>query len=455
MASPLTRRTFMQLVAGTSASALLAACTAPVAPQAGSSEASPGGEQIELSFDMYNFDPWLVALADMFKAYKEENPNVTASVQSAPWEEFWPRQEARLAAGNPSDLSIGDPQYFGRYAHKGFYVDLAPLVEKDQVNLDDWFEVTLNDCRYDRTTGIVGQGVLFGMPATYVGTVLYYNKDLLDAAGQAYPDDSWDRLGLLEAAKLLTLDANGNNATSADFDAENITQFGISMINRDGISTTVWNNGGELINAEQTEPRLMEPQTVEMFEWLAGLIHVEHVQPSPAQLEGVPNPFQVGRVAMSIDGTWNVDYYAENLEFNWDIAPIAKGTAGLDLVTYAGTNTTHLFKDSKHVDAAWDLLQYMVGSGGMAYFAKTGTPSHKETANSDVYLVGEPENRQLAVTIGEYARNYYPGLKSDLWKQIYNAELQGLWIGESDAATVLQSISDQIAPILATPVEDL
>jgi multiple sugar transport system substrate-binding protein len=256
-------------------------------------------------------------------------------------------------------------------------------------------------------------------------------------------------------AKALTLDAGGNNAASADFDAENIAQFGITMINRDGISTTVWNNGGELINAEQTESLLLEPQTVEMFEWLASLQHVEHVHPTPAQLEGVPNPFQVGRVAMSIDGTWNVDYYAQNLEFNWDIAPIPLGTAGLPRVTYAGTNTLHIFKDSAHLDEAWELLQFMIGPGGMAYFAKTGTPSHIETANSDVYLVGEPENRQLAVSIGDYARNYYPGLKSDLWKQIYNAELEALWIGQSDAQTVLQSIHDQITPILATPVDEL
>jgi len=453
MTSPLTRRTFLQLTAGISATAMLAACTA-VAP-AGGSQATPGAEQTELTFEMYNFDPWLTALAAMFKAYKEKNPNVTATVESAPFDQFWPRQEARLSAGNPTDLSIGDPAYFGRYAHKGYYLDLAPQVEKDQVNLDNWFEVTMNDCRYDKTTGIVGKGVLFGMPATYVGMVLYYNKDLLDAAKQSYPDDKLDRLGLLELAKALTIDASGNNAASSSFDPNNIKQFGINMITDYGNAVTVWNNGGELINAEQTKSRLMEPQTVEMFDWLSSLELKEHVHPTTAQMEGVPNPFQVGRVAMTIDGTWNVDYYAKNLDFNWDIAPVPLGTAGLPRVTYAGTNTLHIFKQSKHVDAAWDLLQYMIGSDGMAYFAKTGTPSNKATANSDVYLKGKPDNRQLAVKIGEYARNYYPGLKSDRWKQIYDAELQGLWLGQSDAKTVLQSITDQIDPILATPIDQL
>lgn len=448
----LTRRDFVRLTAGFSAGALVAACT-PAIPQGagGGAAAAP----IELSFEMYNFDPWLKALADMFKTYMEENSNVQVKVESAPWDEFWSRQEARLAAGNPSDLSIGDPQYFGRYAHKGYYLDLAPFVEKDSVALDQWFEVTLSDCHYDRTTGIVGQGGLFGMPATYVGTILYFNKDLFDAAGLAYPDDTWDRNNLLENALALTKDQAGKSADAGDFNAEEIAQWGVTMINRDGISTTVWNNGGELINQEQTKCLMTEPAAVEMFEWLAALLHEHHVHPTPAQLQGVPNPFQVAKVAMSIDGSWNLDYYGANLEFNWDIAPIPKGTAGLDRITYAGTNTIHAFKDSPHVDETWKLLQFMIGEKGMAFFAKTGTPCLKASANSDAYLIGEPEHRQIAVNLGEYARNYYPGLKSDLWKQVYNAELEALWLNQRPAAEVLQTICDKITPTLETPVDQL
>src|SRR5690606_14890947 len=105
------------------------------------------------------------------------------------------------------------------------------------------------------------------------------------------------------------------------------------------------------------------------------------------------------------------------------------GNKGLDRITYAGTNTLHIFKDSSHPEETWTLLKFMTGPEGMAYFAKTGTPSLISTANSDVYLTGEPEHRAVAVDIGSYAHNYYPGLKSDLWKQVYNAELEALWIG--------------------------
>lgn len=454
MSTPhLSRRQFLHLSAGAAATALLSACTT-VAPQAGGSGA-PAAESVELTFDMYNFDPWLKALDEMFTAFNTANPGITATLQSAPGEEFWSRQEARLAAGTPPDLSIGDPGFFGRYAHKGYYLALEPSVERDQVNLEKWFPITVGDCRYDSTTGIVGQGTLYGMPATYVGLILYYNKDLFDAAGLGYPDDTWTRDTFTEAALALTQDSAGKRSGDAGFNADDIVQWGVSHNLSYGMAVHVWNNGGALISDDQTQCLLTEPATVEIFEWFDKLLHEDHANPTPAQLEGLPNPLQVGKVAMSMDGSWNVDYYVANLEFNWDIAPVPMGNKGLDRITYAGTNTLHIFKDSKHPEEAWKLLQFMAGPEGMAYFAKTGTPSLIETANSDVYLTGEPEHRAVAVDIGSYAHNYYPGLKSDLWKQIYNAELEALWIGQTDAPTVLQTICEKITPILQTPIDEL
>lgn len=454
MALQLTRRTFMTLVAGTGTAALLAACTPAVAPQSGSTEGTASAAPIELSVDIYNYDPYLKVLDQISTDYTAANPNIKVSIESAPWEEFWARQEARLSAGNPTDISIGDPAYFGRYAHKGYYVNVEPFIEAEQIDLARWIQSSMNDCRYDNTTGVVGNGIVYGFPANFVGSILYYNKDLFDAAGVAYPDDSWDRNTFFEAALALTIDEAGASAGQEGFDPEAIVQWGINMIGSYSNAVTVWNNGGELINREQTKSMLIEPATVEAFEWLASLIHEHYVHPTPAQMEGLPNPFQAARVAMTMDGSWNVGPYLTDIEFNWDIAPVPMGTAGLDRITYAGTDTFHVFKDSAHVDEAWSLLKYMTGPEGMKYFATTGTPCLLETANSDLYLSGPPEHRSVVVELGSYAVNYYPGLKSDRWKQIYDAELQRIWLNGEPVPDVLQSIHEQITPILETPISE-
>src|SRR5690606_32249712 len=132
-------------------------------------------------------------------------------------------------------------------------------------NLDNWFPVTVNDCRYDNTTGIVGHGTLYGMPATYVGLILYYNKDLFDAAGLAYPDDTWTRDTFTEAALALTQDSAGKRSGEADFNVDDIVQWGVSHNLGYGLAAHVWNNGGGLISEDQMTCLLTEPATVEIF----------------------------------------------------------------------------------------------------------------------------------------------------------------------------------------------
>ncbi len=34
-------------------------------------------------------------------------------------------------------------------------------------------------------------GSLYGLPRDMSNVILYYNKDMFDAAGVAYPDDTW------------------------------------------------------------------------------------------------------------------------------------------------------------------------------------------------------------------------------------------------------------------------
>ena len=77
-----------------------------------------------------------------------------------------------------------------------------------------------------------------GVPFAVYPSFLYYNKDLFDEAGLAYPPTKvgdkydgkdWDMDTLRELAMKLTVDANGNDATSADFDPTNVVQWGFDM----------------------------------------------------------------------------------------------------------------------------------------------------------------------------------------------------------------------------------
>ena len=143
-------------------------------------------------------------------------------------------------------------------------------------------------------------------------TTLYYNKDLFDQAGVAYPPTdaasawTWDQF--VEVAKLLTLDNGDRNATDPEFDGDNIKQFGITIPRW----FLLWypllrGNGGDITDAEGLQYTLNSPEAVDVFQKLQDLTFLHKVSPTLTQSENIPATniqLQTRRAAMSIDGQW-------------------------------------------------------------------------------------------------------------------------------------------------------
>lgn len=412
--------------------------------------AAPSGELPLLRFAMYNFDPWLSALPKMFNDFEAEVGTAQVKLETAPWEQFWARFESQAAAGIAPDLQIGDPMFMARYADTGIYLNVDPYVESDKVNLDDWLKATIGACRFQKDTGLVGVGALYGMPATLVGTILYYNKGLFDAAGVAYPTDAWTRDDMRNAALKLTKDSAGKTASDSDFNPDATEVFGVNTVGGYSTAAHLWNNGGGLVSEDQKECWLTKPESQEIFQWLQDLVLKDHVNPDPSWFAGQPDTFLTERIGMKLDGSWNLDHYVENLPFEWDIAPAPLGLKGLDRQSYAGTNTLHIYGGTKFPDQSWDLLKFISGPGGQKYFMATGTPSLISAASSPEYMTGKPEHRQVAVDVGAYGRTYYPHLGNDKWKAIYDQEIQALWLGEGSVEEVTTSTCEKISEVLAS-----
>src|SRR5947199_118087 len=77
-------------------------------------------------------------------------------------------------------------------------------------------------------------GATIGVPFATYPSFLWYNKALFDEAklplpptkvGEQYQGKTWDMAALRELAMKLTVDKNGNDATSPGFDASNIVQW--------------------------------------------------------------------------------------------------------------------------------------------------------------------------------------------------------------------------------------
>lgn len=461
MRGKVTRRGFLRFASIGALGAALAACAPTAQPQVVEKVVTqvvekevekvvtaPAGK-VTLRYGIYS--GWWVDLykQELFPPFTEENPDIEVQIEDAPWEQFWPRFESQAAAGIAPDLQIGDPFKIARYCDKGIYLAVQPYIDRDGVDLEGYIPVALGDCYYDVVTGIVGKGVIYGFPSTYVGAVLYYNQDLFDAAGVAYPTDEWTRAEFQEAAIKLTKDKSGKRPDETGFDPQNPDVYGVSTVGGYNTATHLWNNGGGLVSDDQRECWIDKPESTEIFQWLGDLINKYYCNPPSVWFQGQPDVFLTQKIAMKLDGTWNVDHYCNEVkEFRWDIANPPLGTSGLPRVTYSGTNTNHIYSQTKHQEAAWACLAWLAGPGGMTFYSKMGPPALISIAESVYKQVPCPEHRGLASDIGNYSHNYYPHRGNDLWKEIYNQEIQAIYLGMATAEEVTAAICQKMQPVL-------
>ncbi|MUM35184.1 extracellular solute-binding protein, partial [Mycolicibacterium sp. CBMA 361] len=224
-------------------------------------------------------------------------------------------------------------------------------------------------------------GKLWAVPQlTDGGIALYYNVDLLAAAGIDPADldtlhwspDNDDTLRPLLAR--LTVDRNGNPAGTPGFDAGQVRQWGYNAANamQDIYLNYIGSAGGTFSDGDRFA--FDNPGAREAFQYLVNLINTDHVAPSAADTNDngdfSRNQFLQGRMALFQSGTYNLAAIADQAHFRWGVAMLPSGPAGRVSVTNgiaAAANSA-----TRHPDAVRAVLTWMGGADGNAFLGANG-----------------------------------------------------------------------------------
>ena len=298
------------------------------------------------------------AVADKFNA---EHPDIKVEVMAIPNEEYVTKLNTMAAAGELPDCGIMSESGVLDFADKGLLADISGMYEgKESMPLDS---ITFKKD---------------GAPVAYSGAneilLLYYNKDMFDAAGLEYPSASepmaWDEFVAL--AKKLTIDANGKTAEEEGFDANNIVQYGCVVDNWTW-QLEVWalSNGGRWISEDGKEVVINSPEAIESIQKVADLTLVEHVMPYNAGLEdnGIQRSIVAGNVAMATGGAWNVGTSLPGVPFKYGVArlPYMK-----ESVTICTGGPQVVFSQSKHLAEAMEFISWYMQEENSWNLIETG-----------------------------------------------------------------------------------
>lgn len=178
------------LIAVLAAGCLLAACGD------GGSGQGPGeqnaGEDASITF--VGADP-PEAFAPLIKAFEAENPNIDVTYNNIPFDQFNNVIQQRVGGGDPSiDVLYVDPPAIPSYVERGWLEDLSEYGDSAAQNS---IEAAIESSTYEDK--------MYALPMWTSEQFMYYNKDLLAAAGveppSTDPAERWTWEQTLDAAR--------------------------------------------------------------------------------------------------------------------------------------------------------------------------------------------------------------------------------------------------------------
>jgi multiple sugar transport system substrate-binding protein len=325
------------------------------------------------------------AYRQSFAVFTRAHPDIEVRTNFMTWRTYFDTLRTDVAAGNADDIFLLDDAHFAGYADNGRLMDIGRILGPGAASA--WKPAVVEEF----TRG----GVLWGVPQmTDGGTAVYYNADLLAAAGVdpaqldslRWSPNSDDTLRALLAR--LTVDIDGHVAGTPGFDGSRVRQWGYNAAdNPVGIYLNYIGSAGGIFQ-HGDEFAFDNPAAIEAFRYIVGLINDDHVSPPASDTNNnlvFPlSQFLAGRVALYQSGTYHLSLVFREARFHWGVAMMPIGPAGRVSVTTGAVASGN--SASKHPDAVRQVLAWMGSADGNAFVGRNGAAVPAVRSAQSVYF---------------------------------------------------------------------
>lgn len=390
----------------------------------------------EITYMMWGSPEELAVWQTIVDEFQQSHPDITVKVDVSDWTAYWDKLKTLYAGNTPPDVFAIDAPLYPDWQSRGVLLNLQPYLDKDPDVLKGLYPVTLE--AYKRDDGI------YGLPRDFQTIVLFYNKDMFDAAGVAYPTDSWTMDDLKNAAKQLTKDTNGDGVNDQWGFFTDLYDMELFW------SEAMWGNGGDIISADHTKTLIGEEKSKAALQFMADMVLTDKSLMDPTAVSQFGDPFAAGVAAMTTYGHWIVPEYSAN-KFKWDVAPMPSGAAGR--ATSVNSAGFVVAKDSKNPDAAFEFIKYAIGPSGQTRLSELGfaIPVLQSVAESPIYLdqKSAPINHKVFLDALQYA-HVKPSFKGyEEWATVVGDGFLPVWNGEKSLDDALNEIVPAADEVLA------
>ncbi len=292
-----------------------------------------------------------VALPRFYELY----PWIKVEYEPIDWGTFPDKQLTQMAAGTAPEVLHGWSQIFLKWVSKGQLLDLSPFVDADfpKEDKDDQIPFQWDTLVYPFTHE------RYAIPGYVDQQIIYFNKDVFDEKGIAYPTEKWTYNDFATLCKALNIYNDAKEQTgwggwywygSWTFHACRIQAF-----------------GGHVRDDETwMKCRLNEPEAKEAIDWIRARIWddkswINDTQTKALGVSGDSSQLFATKTFATMEA--DIEFWpdmAQNVKFKWDIMHVPVGKAGRKSLgdndawcIYKGAN------DRGTAQAAWKWIRFM------------------------------------------------------------------------------------------------
>ncbi len=335
--------------------------------------------------------------------------------------------KVEIAGGTAPDVFFWCDTILPPLVKKSSVIDLRPFIEREGVDLGQYFPALLDGLRYN--------GGIYGLPIYYGTNALVYNKAIFDAAHLPYPDGNWTWDDFRATARKLTVRKEGK-----------LVQYGALL---PGSMDVVESLGGKLFDPEGKRCLVDSREMREGLRYILTLQNVDKSVPSLAQLGGEADKlknglqmFMTGRIGMFIAPSFMLSSLQDVKAFSWDVAPMPTA-AGRKRVSAFSTGTLHISSQSKVKEAAFKFLKFACGPEGTAIMGKGRNciPPILEVAKK-TFCTPPPEHISVYIDSIYYARPILKVTWADEFSStVFSPETELFLLGKQDIESTVHNLS--------------
>ncbi len=322
------------------------------------------------------------------------------------------RIQLLIAGGSAPDVVIVNNHNSLGVLWAGGYADISDKINNDPTyKKADYFPNTYEPFLY--------KGQIWAAPVSFATIGIYYNQDRLSEKGASIPVN-WTWNDFKQVNQRLATDQNGDGTPEIYG-----TMFNASSPTR--MFQWFYQNKAVLWNETWTRSLFNNPEAVDVLRYFKDLVDSKAI--SPVYTANIARDFISGNIGMISEVTGHDSNIRQNGQFKAGIAPLPAGKTRSTLIFTDGFAITSA---SKHKDAAWELIKFLVGEEGTQAFLDMGyIPALRKKTVSYLQAEHNLPGVQHFVDSVAYARALEYPMPVGRLNAIFYPEMGKLWKGQA------------------------